>query len=285
LRRAKFNRFVLNMSFVVMPCDVVGWLTDPDLDSLLKTYDAMIQDDSTSTLKAGLASYLNGDTLDMGKVRAGGFTETLLRDDTLAALRPYLAGAFYQEVDLEDFNGDRRPLSTVYNDPGWQSFRTQLIQPGANGFPLRIIPVGAAGNGVKYPDPAIDDPDRAHDPANLIRKGLPFPFAPALWDFVVSTGADASPAVTARLNAGEVKLDGTGPATVPGSFGTSFAAPRLSALEAKYLAETGKVVCGGTPPLGYVDMTAGSLGNISVNSPWQNHGRADWPAICGDFPT
>jgi hypothetical protein len=285
LRRARFNRFVLNMSFVVVPCDVVGWLTDPDLDGLLKTYDAMIQNDSTSTLKAGLASFLTDDTLDIGKVRAGTFTETVLRDDTLAALRPYLVGAFYKEIDTTKFNTEQRPLSTVYNDAGWRSFRTQLIEPGASGSRLKIIPVGAAGNGVKYPDPRIPDPVRANDPANLIRKGLPFPFAPALWDFVVSASADADADVVARLNSGEVKLDGTGPAIVPGSFGTSFAAPRLSALEAKYLAETGNVVCGGTPPLGYIDMTAGSMGDVSGSSPWRNRGKADWPSICGDFPS
>jgi hypothetical protein len=285
LRRARFDRFVLNMSFVVMPCDVVGWMADPDIDGLLKTYDAMIQNDSTGALKAGLLSYLTGGTLDIGKVKAGTFTATLLRDDRLAPLRPYLVGAFYKEIDTKEFNAEKRPLSTVYKDPSWQSFRTQLVEPGASGSALKVIPVGAAGNGVKYPDPRITDPVKANDPANLIRKGLPFPFAPALWDFVASASADASPEVTARLNSGEVKLDGTGPALIPGSFGTSFAAPRLSALEAKYLAETGNVVCGGTPPLGYIDMPAGSMGNIAVNSPWKNHGKPVWPGICGGFPS
>ena len=66
--------------------------------------------------------------------------------------------------------------------------------------------------------------------------------------------------------------------------GTSFAAPWLSALEAKYLAETGNVV-GGTPPVGYIDMTAGSMGDVSVNSSWRNRGKADRPSICGDFPS
>jgi hypothetical protein len=282
LREQRFNRIVLNLSFVVMPCDVVAWLANPDLDSLVATYDVMIQQDSTGALKAGLAGYVTGGALDPGKVRAGGFTETVLRDDTLAPLRPYLAGAFYKEVDVVQFSGEKRPLSTVYQDPAWQSFRTQLVQPGAAGAPLKVIPVGAAGNGVKYVDPRIEDPVQAHDPANLIRVGLPFPFAPALWDFVVSAGADADPQVTARLNSGEVKLDGTGPALVPGSFGTSFAAPRLSALEARYLAQTGNVVCGGLPPLGYVT-TVGSPGNIAVNSPWKNRGEADWPGICGSF--
>ena len=121
--------------------------------------------------------------------------------------------------------------------------------------------------------------------AYLIRKGLPFPFAPALWDFVVSASADAEPAITARLNSGEVKLDAAGPALVPGSFGTSFAAPRLSALEARYLAETGSVACGGTPPLGYVDLSGSPVLNLSVASPWKNQGKATWPGICATFPS
>jgi hypothetical protein len=285
LQQEEFERFVLNLSFVVVPCDVVGWLNDPDLDDLLKTYDAMIQNDATSTLKAGLQSYLtsSGD-LDMSLVRSGGFTAALLQDNALAALRPYLVGAYYKTIDVDNFNAWERPLSTIYADAGWQSFRDDLIQPGATGSALKIIPVGAAGNGVKYADPRLD-PAKAHDPANLIRKGLPFPFAPALWDFVVSASVDADPDVTARLNSGEIKLDGTGPGLVPGSFGTSFAAPRLSALETKYLVETGSVVCGGNPPLGYVDLSASPVIKLSVASPWKNLGKADWPSICSTFPS
>ncbi|GAB1642119.1 hypothetical protein [Krasilnikovia sp. MM14-A1259] len=282
LRHDGFERFVLNLSFVVIPCDVVGWLTDPDLDTLLKTYDAMI--DSDASLKAGLMGYLNASgELDPALVRGGDFTATLLRDDSLGALRPYLAGAYYQTIDVTHFNGKERPLSTVYDDPGWNGFRSQLVEPGASGATLKVIPVGAAGNGVKYVDPKAD-PARAHDPANLIRKGLPFPFAPALWDFVVSAGADAPEDVAARLNSGELALDATGPGLVPGSFGTSFAAPRLSALEARYLAQTGSVVCGGTPPLGYVDLSGAGTLDLSVDSPWKNQPRAAWPGICRTFP-
>ncbi|GAB1693548.1 hypothetical protein [Krasilnikovia sp. M28-CT-15] len=283
LRRDGFQRFVLNLSFVVIPCDVVSWLNDADLDALLQTYDAMISKDPA--LRTGLLGYLDtAGELDPGLVRAGDFTAALLRDDGLGPMRPYLAGAFYQTININDFSVKERPLSTIYDDPGWHGFRKQLVEPGASGATLKVIPVGAAGNGVKYPDPKAD-PGQARDPAHLIRRGLPFPFAPALWDFVVSAGADGNREVTARLNSGEVRLDGTGPGLVPGSFGTSFAAPRLSALEAKYLAETGTVVCGGTPPLGYVDLSASPVLNLSVDSPWKNRERADWPSICGSFPT
>jgi hypothetical protein len=282
LRREGFERFVLNLSFVVIPCDVVGWLADPDLDSLLNTYNIMIQNDPTSALKTELLSYLNAvGRLDPALVRSGIFTTKLLRDTKLAALRPYLMGAFYKTIDVNSFGTQMRPLSTIYFDAAWKTFNDQLIQPGTSGASLKVIPVGASGNGVKYVDPSSP---QAYDPANLIRRGLPFPFAPALWDSVVSVSADAAPDVTARLNSGEVKLDGTGPGLIPGSFGTSFAAPRLSALETKYLAETGFVVCGGTPPLGYVDMSASPVLNLSVDSPWKNRGRSLWPSMCSTFP-
>lgn len=285
LQRERFQRFVLNLSFVVVPCDVVGWLNNSDLDDLLQTYDAMIQNDSTGTLKAALQGYLSPTgELDPGLVRSGDFTTKVSQDKDLATLRPYLAGAFYRTINVENFAVRERPLSTVFGDPAWKNFRDKLIVPGTAGSPLKVIPVGASGNGVKYVDPRVD-PAKAHDPAYLIRKGLPFPFAPALWDFVVSASADAEPNVTARLNSGEVKLDAAGPGLVPGSFGTSFAAPRLSALEAKYLAETGSVACGGTPPLGYVDLNGSPVLNLSVSSPWKNQGKAAWPGICGTFPS
>ena len=278
LRREKFERFVLNLSFAVIPCDVVGWLNDSSLDGLLKTYDEMIRTDATSELKDGLQAYFDAaGELDPGLVRSGGFTTTVLQERGLAPLRPSLADAFYQTINVNNFSTKERPLSIVANDPGWRSFSSQLIQPGAAGATLKVVPVAASGNGVKYFD-------REAEPPGLVRRGLPFPFAPALWDFVVSASADADPAVAARLNSGEIALDATGPALVPGSFGTSFAAPRLSALEAKYLAETGTVACGGTPPMGYVDLAATPVLDLSIDSPWKNRTKADWPSICSRFP-
>lgn len=278
LRREKFERFVLNLSFAVIPCDVVGWLNDSSLDRLLKTYDEMIRNDSTSELKAGLQAYFDASgELDPVLVRGGDFTATVLQEPRLAPLRPSLADAFYQTINVNNFSTKERPLSSVFADPAWRSFSSQLIQPGASGASLKVVPVAASGNGVKYFD-------RKAEPPGLVRRGLPFPFAPALWDFVVSASADADPQVAARLNAGEIALDATGPALVPGSFGTSFAAPRLSALEAKYLAETGNVACGGTPPMGYVDLAATPVLNLSINSPWKNRPKADWPSICSRFP-
>jgi hypothetical protein len=278
LRKQGFDRFVLNLSFVVVPCDVVGWLNNADLNELLATYDDMIDNDSTGALKAGLAGYLGvWGHLDPVLVRLGGFTTRILQVPALAPLRTYLAESFYRTINVTEFTVKQGPVSAVHDDRGWKTFSGELVQPGVDGAKLKVIPVGAAGNGVRHPDPS--------NRGGVVRVGLPFPFAPALWDFVVSTGAAAEPKIADRLNSGEVALDGSGPAKlVPDSFGTSFAAPRLSALETKYLAETGSVVCGGEPPLGYVDMSSAPVYNLNVNSPWKNWRSDTWPKICPAFP-
>jgi hypothetical protein len=276
LRKQGFDRFVLNLSFVVVPCDVVGWLDNGDLNDLLATYDDMIDHDSTGALKAGLAGFLDpSGRLDPVLVRLGGFTTRILQVPALAPLRTYLAESFYRTINITEFTVKQGPASAVHEDRGWKTFSSELVQPGIDGAKLKVIPVGAAGNGVRYTDPQTGD---------LVRVGLPFPFAPALWDFVVSAGADAEPKIADRLNDGEVALDGSGPKLVPDSFGTSFAAPRLSALETKYLADTGSVVCGGVPPLGYVDLSTGPVYNLKVDSPWKNWRSAVWPHLCPSFP-
>ncbi|GLY97877.1 hypothetical protein [Actinoplanes sp. NBRC 103695] len=266
LRKDGFERIVLNLSFVVVPCDVVGWLGDKSLDELLATYDDMIGGDPTGELKDALKDYLDGSgKLDPALVRAGAFTTTLLRDARLASLRSPLTGAYYRTIDVREFNPEKPPLARLIHDQAWAGFRRDHSS-------LTIVPVAAAGNGVRD--------------AKGNRIGLPFPFAPALWDFVASAGVDAEPKIAERFNSGEVTLDATGPAALlPDSFGSSFAAPRLSALQAKYLAETGATACGGTPSMGYVDLAGSPPLNLETNSPWKNQGKPSWPGICADFPT
>jgi hypothetical protein len=110
-----------------------------------------------------------------------------------------------------------------------------------------IIPVAASGNGL----------GAEHLP-------LPFPFAPGVWPGVVSVSAEdpqhpqQSGATAWYSNHGEILLSGV--LSYPGwnapLEGTSFAAPRLSVLEASYLVHGGSVPCSGAPgprvpPLGY----------------------------------
>ena len=273
-RQAGINRFVVNLSFVVIPCDVIRWLNNADdINGLLATYNKMLESDTKlrDTLKN--YNYLTGaGTWDMAKLTAGDFTMTVLRDDELARLRQGLVDAFYHAIDLNGFGADRR-LDAVYSDKHWQLFLDQWVRP-VSSPPAKVILVGAAGNGVELGVPPV-------------RIGLPFPFAPALWDFVVSASGDGESPLTDQLNSGEVKLDYGGPALAPESTGTSYAAPRLSALQAIYLLETGRVMCdGSSPPLGYINPAIVTSASPSKHppSPWQNLGKSDWSTKCGDFP-
>jgi len=272
-QQASVSRFVVNLSFVVIPCDVIRWLKDSDhINGLLATYSKMLENDPELRERLEYYNYLTtAGAWDMSKLTAGDFTMTVLRDDILAPLRQGLVDAFYRAIDLRDFSQDKK-LDMVYSDPHWQVFLNQWVRsPGSS---AKVILVGAAGNGVEYGDPPV-------------RMGLPFPFAPALWDFVVSASGDGPSSFTDKLNSGEVKLAYAGPTLAPESLGTSFAAPRLSALEALYLMETGRVVCdGNSPPLGYINaaIVASAIPSKQPPSPWQNLGTADWPAKCNDFP-
>lgn len=133
----------------------------------------------------------------------------LLYDNNFALLR---IATLYEQTE---FVGERMasdPIFDLLSDPE---------RSGNNGF----IYVAAAGN-----------------------SGLGFPFAPALWDFVLSTSAPSS--VTS--NFGEVETDG-----IYGNWrGTSFAAPRLSVLSAMYLLREEPAECNGLwPPMAYAQST------------------------------
>jgi len=101
---------------------------------------------------------------------------------------------------------------------------------------------------------------------------LDFPFAPAMWNSVVSVSAlpleDADGNRAWYSNSGEVTFDGRWTHTATGMVleGTSFAAPRLSHQEALYLLTGGPVQCvtpAHVPPLGYTNIDAGIF-------TWQN---------------
>jgi len=145
-------------------------------------------------------------------------------------------------------------LATVYSGKGWIG---RYLEPA--GIHVAYTPIGVV--------------------VALTFVGLPFPFAPALWDFVVSVSS-----VGPHLNSGEVTLPGGGPAMEPNHFGTSFAAPRMSALEAMYLLKTGLTNCGASqnPPLGYVAYYSGPV-TVSPTSPWENTDKSAWNSKCATF--
>jgi hypothetical protein len=261
-----FHRFVLNLSFVVVPCDIAAWL-DRGGEALRTEYQRLI--DSDDKYRGNKYQYLRNFASDSGRPSPDLTTEVLERKD-LAPLRHVAVSTFYkmlvgtndQLMTVGAAPGGVRTTSRakvfdqVYSDSAWKEF-TNSYQGDSK---LRVISVGAAGNGIIGP--------------NGTRVRPKFPFAPAIWDSVVSATAPGlgiqirppwGDSVTLHLlpyaNYGEVELDGT--STYSGVHGTSFAAPRLSAFEAIYLLNGGPIKCSGekgasTPPLKYTSLSARS---------------------------
>jgi hypothetical protein len=189
------KRFVINMSFALVPCNDV-------LQETLRDYRDGVNTDFAD-LSMNLSALIAA-TYGSGHTRAVELTY------------------------VSDFSDFTKCLS-AYSDN-----RTcgQLELPGDT----VIILVGAAGN-----------------------SGYNFPFAPALWEQVVSVSAsDTAGNKASYSNTGEVMMPGT--TSHVDVVGTSFASPRLALYEAEYLlANPGQgIECQGnagilaSPPLGYI---------------------------------
>ena len=257
-----FKRFVLNMSFVIAPCNVPQWLDSIgrfSVEETLEAYQALIDGQpGLSRFQAALDS-LVGDT--------AGRRDRILRGnpaDGLAVIRRRVAiSEFYGEMAKQNPNPVR---ARIAEDP-----IREVLAKYMNVNGRRVIPVGAAGNGVLL---LLDD-------APLRRIRFEFPFAPALWNTVVSASASAKDLgpLAGYSNSGEVMLDGN---EVYGNLrlqGTSFATPRLSARQAAYLLTGGLPTCNGhLPTLGYANSDA------SGGTSWNNTllGTAI-TAYCPDF--
>jgi hypothetical protein len=268
--RAGFHRFVLNLSFVIVPCDPMSLLTGSSPQDVLNDYLRLVGTDAV--LRQGLADALGiqSDQVNLATLQGNSskLETAVLNDNRLGPLRGCLVGAVYKEIGKAQVFSESKIAQQLMNDPAWQALQSSVGQ--GHGY---LTAVGAAGNGVQ---------------CGKNRTSFPFPFAPALWDGVVSVSSE-NPAggIMAYSNSGEVKLDGTGPNDLmAGSRGTSFAAPRLSAEEAIYLLLTGKVQCGTErPPLAYVDQAARNGAPTSGVLPWKDEGRPAWPGYCPDFRT
>ena len=236
-----FKRFVLNMSFVIAPCNVPQWLDSIgrfDVEATLDAYQRLI--DGQPGLRRFQAA------LDVLVHDVAGRRDRILRGDPadpLAVIRRRVAiSEFYGEIVKQNEPPVRSRIAT---DPLKDTLANNMNVAGR-----RVIPVGAAGNGVLLP---------ADGEVPLRRIQFRFPFAPAIWNTVASASAgvkDQGPRAF-YSNSGEVMLDGNevvGSARVQG---TSFAAPRLSAKQAAYLLTGGAANCNGhLPTLGYADSDA-----------------------------
>jgi Subtilase family len=232
----EITRVVLNMSFIIAPCNVPAWLKTLDLfdgPRTLAAYHTLI--DAHPELEA-LRQELGQD--------AEARILSPLPGDPLTPLRMWLApGEFYGLANpaVPPLPGD--PVRTRLDADPLKERLTGLAGSGT------VVPVGAAGNGVL-----------SYDSTPPVRTRFAFPFAPALWDPVLSVGAATDAGTRAEYsNNGEVlmpgitmveRLDETW-ATVHGS---SFAAPRLSSILALHLLRGGPSPCNGhTPIMGYTN--------------------------------
>jgi len=286
-RQFGITRFVLNMSFAIIPCDDV--LTPGQYQAFLEQESADFQTQLQSALEAlaatpdGLplpssaAKFLSSD--DAQRFRQELREQQLAQFDTCYPLRDdasqdAVAAQTSQPAQPNDARPNGLPLDAICaevqpeNEPLARSIaalESLEVQAGQ----LSIIPIAASGN-----------------------RGDIFSFAPGFWPNVVSVSAFYNePEYCAGFplppsNAGEVQMYGMYDC-LPG---TSFAAPRLSLEAGMYLMRAGTVSCAGqeansSPPLSYLHgRDAG--GNPTFDYLFENLGRvAAATAYCEDFNT
>jgi hypothetical protein len=238
------KRFVLNMSFVVAPCDINAWFEAAGqpltTTALLDSYQAIVNGvDALNHLRSTLESFV--------KENSGKNANQVILALPAEARDGTLVNLFHRQLIVEVGQQDRWPPDAK----GYDQAAGDPLKAGINDLQqsgsYRVIPVGASGNGVYLP---------GTDQGTAQRVRPDFPFAPALWNVVVSAGAGKDTVRAEYSNGAEVMLE---PANRYGAQGTSFAAPHLAAMEAFYLMGGGPVVCPDTdrnnhiPPLGYTD--------------------------------
>jgi hypothetical protein len=225
LEEAGVSQFVLNMSFVIRPCEADLINYDNYVDQLGKTEWRDVRGLVTGLANDAAGTEPTEDPTAIGRL--------------LFAYRPEFAPA-----RLWAWSGGDNPIlpDVRYQpdnsqDPVIRFLNTDLPEEATKG--RRVISVAAAGNSKR-----------------------PFPFAPAAWDSVLSITAepasDKRPGLSsAYANAGEVMLSGKYAYNVPeGSrfngndvsgeltlYGTSFAAPEFSVWAAEYLLNGGPIPC------------------------------------------
>lgn len=242
LSPSRITRMVLNLSFVIVPCNVPAWLRDIggfDADQILAAYGALLAvHPELGDLGGALADFPTDPAAREARL------VNPRRDDPLLPLRRVAAPAeFYGLADPDTVPLPETPLrQRLHSDP------LHAVLSGLAAAP--VVPVAAAGNGLYV-----------FKDGKLVRTHFQFPFAPALWNPVVAASGGQDWAQRAEYsNNGEVVLDGktwvvpAGGGNAVQVQGSSFAAPRLSASVAVYLLTGGPSPCDGhLPVLGYTD--------------------------------
>jgi hypothetical protein len=284
-RRFGVTRFVVNMSFAIVPCDDV--LTPGDYQEFLDeeapefraefeaAMDALVATVGGAPLPESVAEFLDTPEAEQFRqqlVQAQGeqFDPCYPVRDGLST--PNDSSPTNQATQPDNRQQNGLPADAICsevqpeNDPLAQSL-LKLKNTELQGIPLSIIPIAASGN-----------------------RGDTYSFAPGFWPEVVSVSAFYdTPEFCAGFplppsNAGEVQMYGMYDC-LPG---TSFAAPRLSLEAGVYLLRDGTVSCAGleaesSPPLSYLHGQDGS-GNPTFEYLFNNLNRVDASiAYCNDF--
>src|SRR5262249_34555246 len=220
-------RIVLNLSFVVAPCDVKQWIDDamtqrgryPDPNVIYGAYQNAIAGNSLLTqFQTKLDGIVKDNSLSV-KAKADELWSVAEVRDQLAPTD--LLFLFYSTLEVAGLSSMLGKDWPVAGDPLYEKL-ADLVKLG----PKRVVPVGAAGNGMSY--------KAANGLLHFFQ--LDFPFAPAMWDSVVSVSSAPRPTEqglnrAAYANSGEVTQDGHLTYTAPTNTtpyeldGTSFAAP------------------------------------------------------------
>lgn len=239
----EISKYVVNMSFALIPCDpIYGLRTSDDptgsLNFLYTTTWGASYPDQTPPVDTN--TLLD----DLHELKYGASTAPF-------RLNPVFSEYWVNSAYMDLLNNVSDGVTPVEINT-WKNYETTLlaaqldplhdaIQTLRNDSMISIVFVAAAGNFGQY-----------H-----------FPFAPAIWSEVLSVGAipyssDLTRGETFISNPGEIQMDPVyagNPAEAPQTnyfsikpFGTSFSAPKLSQRIAAYLARGGSTSCFAADP-------------------------------------
>ena len=269
--KGTYSRFVLNLSFVTIPCNSRELLSTTDQQDLFEWYKDLVSNGDT-TLQKAVEDAVGKGPFDTEKFKK--LDGPVITDKRLAELRKCLVAKTYKEMQEDLPKGDGKVFNAMKaGDTAWKDLTTGQL--GKVEW-ASVVRVGAAGNGIICKPSPKKNADGT--PARI---RFPFPFAPALWaEFVVSVSAEKDNVAADYGNAGEVRFADDPPTDLAkNSRGSSYSAARVSGGQAKYLLLTGYLDCGGKPTLGYLDSLSGI--SFTPSSPWANTAKANW--TCKDF--
>jgi hypothetical protein len=230
---------VLNLSFSLVPCSA--------LPMTLEEYESELgQSDEWTNFRVLLEQLAD-------EYRASK-PDVTVTDEEIAAIQElfYIAGWRPGRVGIpKSYPSDQRTFfgNGQFQDGGKADPLFEYLSDSAKQHGIPIVSIAAAGN-----------------------YGNSYPFAPAVWDTVLSVSVPET-----YSNAGEVQM----PLSDSSYAGTSFAAPELSYRAARYLLQGGGVSCFGSdgrdtsPPLKYAPHT-GDYQNLPLPTAV--------PLWCSDFP-